>query len=299
MRAREGQGSPSAIWAVSSPQSNWRLFLELLCASTALLTLSTGAAAADWWRPTAAPEWQWEISNPLALASTKAMGVGVTAFDGTKPPATDPVVYDIDGFENPASTVAALHALGKKVTCYIEVGAAENYRPDYDKFPPSALGRSMPGYSAERYIDIRDPTVVQIIKARIAMCAQKGFDAIEPDIDESYASRTGFPLTKAIEEAYMTDLAAYAHGLGVAMWGKNPDDTGDSYAQDMKGVFDAVLTEQCNQFSSCDALTGYAAVFNAEYSTSLSVFCPKDAKRPGWNGVKFATSLAGARSPCS
>ena len=65
----------------------------------------------------------------------------------------------------------------------------------------------MPGYSAERYIDIRNPTVVSTIEARIQMCATKGFDAIEPDIDESYDSSTGFPLTKAIEESYMTTLA--------------------------------------------------------------------------------------------
>ena len=36
-------------------------------------------------------------------------------------------LYDIDGIENPASTVTALHSLGDKVICYIEVGAAGNY----------------------------------------------------------------------------------------------------------------------------------------------------------------------------
>ena len=122
------------------------------------------------------------------------MGTGVTAYNGNS--STDPVVYDIDGFDNPASTVAALHALGKKVVCYIEVGAAENYRSDYSQFPAAALGKVMPGYSSEKYVDIRNAQVVSIIKARIAMCANKGFDAIEPDIDESYGSSTGFPLPK-------------------------------------------------------------------------------------------------------
>jgi hypothetical protein len=130
------------------------------------------------------------------------------------------------------------------------------------------------------------------------MCASSGFDAIEPDIDESYGASTGFPLTQADEEAYMTELANYAHSLGVAMWGKNPDDTGDSYAQDMVNVFDAVLTEQCNQYGTCGALNGYKAVFNAEYSLPTSSFCPADDARAGWSGVLFPVALTGGRAPC-
>lgn len=261
----------------------------------------SGGGTGSWWRPAAAGEWQWEIEHPLDISSASDMGVGRTAYSSALAPNTDPVVYDIDGFDNPATTVAALHAKGKKVVCYIEVGAAESYRPDYAQFPAAALGNVMPGYSSEKYLDIRNPTVVSIIKARIQMCATKGFDAIEPDIDESYTSNTGFPLTKAIEEAYMTTLANYAHSLGLAMFGKNPDDTGDSYAADMVNVFDAVLTEQCNEYGTCsllNAYTGKKAVFNAEYSNPLSNFCPADATRPGWNGTQFPTSLSGARAPC-
>ncbi len=35
-------------------------------------------------------------------------------------------------------------------------------------------------------------------------CADKGFDAVETDIDEEYNDHSGFPLTKSIEETYMT-----------------------------------------------------------------------------------------------
>ena len=262
----------------------------------------TPTPVTNWWQPgPVALAWQWEIDHPLSLSSAKDMGTGVTAYNGTTPPATDPVVYDIDGFDNPASTVAALHAMGKKVVCYIEVGAAENYRPDYAQFPAAGLGKTMPGYSSERYVDIRNPQVVSVIKNRIKMCADKGFDAIEPDIDESYTSDTGFPLTKSDEEAFMTTLANYAHSLGVAMWGKNPDDTGDSYAADMVNTFDAILTEQCNQYGTCgllNAYTGKKPVFNAEYSASTSSFCPADNARTGWSGVKFPLALSGARTPC-
>ena len=57
----------------------------------------------------------------------------------------------------------------------------------------------------------------------------------------------------------MTTLTDYAHSLGLAMFGKNPDDTGDSYAADMLDVFDGVITEQCNEHSTCSLLDGYLA----------------------------------------
>ena len=99
-------------------------------------------------------------------------------------------------------------------------------------------------------------------------CAAKGFDAVETDIDDEYANTTSFSLTKANEETYMTTLANYMHGLHLGWWIKNPDDTGDSYATDMYPLADAVLTEQCNQYSTCGSLgayVGHKAVFNAEY----------------------------------
>jgi len=226
------------------------------------------------------------------------MGVDATLPGGS--PAPNPVIYDIDGFDNPASTVSSLHELGFHVVCYIEVGAAENYRPDYSEFPASALGDVMPGYSSERYLDIRNASVVSIIEARISMCASKGFDAVETDIDESYGSVTGFPLTKSDEETYMTTLANYMHSHGLGWWIKNPDDTGDSYASDMYHLADAVLTEQCNQYDTCGLLStyvGHKAVFNAEYSVATSSFCPGDDSL-GFNGARFPVALTGARSPC-
>lgn len=252
-----------------------------------------------WWKPALGNQpWQWEIDHALSTSSVSDMGRGATLPDGSAAP--NPVIYDIDGSDNPASTVAALHAIGAHVVCYIEVGAAESYRSDYSQFPAAALGNTMPGYSSEKYVDIRNSQVVSIIEARISMCASKGFDAVETDIDESYQSNTGFPLTQANEESFMTTLANDMHALHLGWFIKNPDDTGDSYASDMANLADAVLTEQCNEYSSCGLLSayeGHKAVFNAEYNLSTSSFCPID-NTLGFNGEKFPVSLTGARSPC-
>jgi hypothetical protein len=258
----------------------------------------------SWWKPTgAALEFQWFLSAPLKLSNEKHMGTGKTAFNGTRPPATDPKVYDLDGFENPKSTVKDLHDRGFKVVCYIEVGGAENYRDDYDQFPPETLGRNMAGWPGEKWIDIRHPEVVRIIKDRIKMCADKGYDAIEPDLDTSYVEPTGFDLTKADEISYMKDLANYAHSLGIAMWGKNPDSTGDSFSSDMVDVFDAVLTEECGQYNTCGLLKPFTQagklVFEAEYAIGTDRFCPNANDKTGWMGTRFSVDLNGSkREPC-
>jgi hypothetical protein len=98
----------------------------------------------------------------------------------------------------------------------------------------------------------------------------------------------------------MTTLANFMHGLGLGWWIKNPDDTGDSYATDMYPLADAVLTEQCNQYSTCGALSaylGHKAVFNAEYRSKIKRFCPPDDLR-GLNGARFNVGLTGIRKPC-
>ena len=263
-------------------------------------TLAPTRAPAGRWIPSLGDlPWQWEIDHPLDLASASDMGTGVATYSGAVAP--DPAVYDIDGFNNPATTVAALHARGFHVICYIEVGAAESYRPDYSQFPASALGNVLQGYSNERYLDIRSSAVVGVIENRIDMCAQKGFDAIEPDIDDSYTENTGFGLTMADDVAFNRTLADYAHSLGLSYGLKNGDDP--SYAAQMLPIVDFALDEQCFQYSSCGAFfpsfrNAGKAVFEVEYDSGTASFCPQ-AVSDGFNAVRQNVDLNGGRQPCS
>ncbi|MGD0381403.1 MAG: endo alpha-1,4 polygalactosaminidase [Acidimicrobiales bacterium] len=285
-----------------------RFLLALLVVAAGLGLQSTPRAdASGWWIPPLGNQpWQWELSHPLRLTNTRDMGTNDKLPDGQRAPA--PVIYDIDAIINPASTVSALHAMGKHVVCYIEVGAAGNYYSAaqegiattyYQQFQEAGLlGSKVAGYP-EYYLNIRSPVTVSIIESMIErQCSAKGFDAVETDIDEEYTDVGG--LTKADEESYMTTLASYMHGLGLGWWIKNPDDTGDSYATDMYPLADAVLTEQCNQYSTCGALAAYMgnkAVFNAEYRSKTKKFCPLDDLR-GFNGARFNVGLTGIRKPC-
>ena len=225
------------------------------------------------------------------------MGTGVLAYQGR--PAANPVMYDVDGFETSTATIASLHARGDRAVCYIETGALENYRPDESKFPASVLGNPVDGYPDERYLDIRSPAVVGAIEARVAMCAQKGFDAVEPDIDDSYTDDTGFPLTEAEEISFDTTIAAYAHRLKLAIALKNGDDF--SFAQSMRPVVDFVIDEQCFQYATCAAFADYPsagrAVFEVEYDLPTSRFCAT-ANRMDFNAMRLDVALDGRRQPC-
>lgn len=268
------------------------------------------AGQPSWWTaPLGNQPWQWELGHPLRLTNARDTGTDDLLPNGQRAP--DPVIFDIDGIINPASTVAALHAQGKHVVCYIEVGAAGDYYSAADEGTATTyyaqlrdagvFGNKVPGYP-EYYLDIRSPSTVSIIESMIdRQSAAKGFDAVETDIDDEFGDPTGLPLTQADQEKYMTTLARYMHSLGLGWWIKNPDDTGSSsYATDMHSLADAVLTEQCNQYSSCGFLSAYVgnkAVFNAEYHLKPSAFCSHDDTL-GFNGARFNLGLTGRRTPC-
>jgi hypothetical protein len=275
----------------------------------ALEAPAVSAGAAGWWVPSLDNQpWQWELSHPLKLTKARDMGTNDRLPTGAAAPA--PVIYDIDAIINPASTVAALHAMGKHVVCYIEVGAAGDYYSASDEGISTTyfdqlqsagdFGAKVAGYP-EYYLNIESPTTVTVVEAMIRQkCAAKGFDAVETDIDEEYNDSSGFPLTKAEQEQYMTTLANYMHSFGLGWWIKNPDDTGDSYATDMEPLADAVLTEQCNQYGTCGLLStyvGHKAVFDAEYRLKPARFCAADDAL-GFNGAKFNLGLSGVRKPC-
>jgi hypothetical protein len=184
-------------------------------------------------------------------------------------------VIEVDGFDTPASTVTAIHDLGKKAVCYIDVGTWENWRPDAKKFPKSVLGKPDAGWSGERWLDIRQTAILlPIMKARFAMCVKKGFDAVDPDNIDGVENDTGFKLTLKEQLTYDRDIAAIAHadGLSVAL---------KSYASEASALepdFDFVVNEQCAQYDECGSFTSFIkagkAVYDIEYTTSLS-FCSK------------------------
>jgi hypothetical protein len=236
-------------------------------------------AGGSWWTPPQHLTWFWQLQGKIKNSHPVA-------------------AYDIDGFENSAAEVAALHGEGKHVICYIDVGTAENFRPDYGKFPESVLGLSN-GWPGERWLDIRNLNVLEpIMTARFEMCKQKGFDAVEPDNMEGYANDSGFPLTAAEQLTFNEWVATEVHALGMAVLQKNDGEQ----TQELLSYFDGALSEQCNQYSECGDFQPYLAagkpVLNAEYRLATRKFCAAD-NAAGIMGARYGLALNGKKyQPC-
>ena len=271
-------------------------------------------SANRWWSlPIGYVSWQWVLNHPFDLNDPSDMGTNDLLPNGSPAPA--PTVYDIDGIINSSSTVAALHARGDHVICYIEAGSAGNYYSAqqegittsyFDQFGAAGvLGNTLPGYPEESFLNIASPATVSIVESMIGHeCAAKGFDAVETDLDETYTGfdgPTGFHISKGTERAFMTTLAEYIHSLRMGWIAKNLVDTGDNFASIMEPYADGLLTENCNQTRQCGRAAKYIAdgkgVLDAEYDLATSQFCRAD-DAAGINGAHLDTSVDGFRQPC-
>jgi hypothetical protein len=207
------------------------------------------ASTIDWWHPAVSLTWQWHLSEPPVDTLV------------------DAEVFDIDLFDNETSVVEELHRQGRKVICYISVGSREDWRPDADQFPAEVLGNDYDGWPGEKWLDIRRiDLLAPIMRARLDLCKEKGFDAVEPDNIEIYENDTGFPLTYADQLAYARWLADEAHSRGLAIGIKNCPDM----VEDSLSLFDFAITEDAFYYGWIEEMIPFIEagkpVFAAEYT---------------------------------
>jgi len=238
---------------------------------------ATGAQ--QWWSPRPGVSWQWQLTGPLDTA-------------------VDASVYDVDLFATTAEQVAQLHARGRRVICYLNVGSYEPGRPDSPRYPSVLLGRPLDGWPDERWLDIQRLDLLEpLIAARMDLCRAKGFDAVEPDNVDGYRNDTGFPLTGADQELFNTRVAELAHQRGLGVGLKNDLDQ----AAALQPTFDFAVDEQCVEYDECSQLRPFVdagkAVLHVEYQLPRSEFCP--VTRPlGFSSMQKHLNLDVARWPC-
>jgi hypothetical protein len=245
----------------------------------ALATPQVSSAAVGWWVPPQGSTWQWQLAVPVDQS-------------------VDAQVYDIDLFENSETVVSSLHAQGRHVICYMDVGTWEGWRPDASKFPASVLGKADPGWTEEKWLDIRQLSIIEpIMQARLQLCKEKGFDGVEADNVDGFQNNTGFPLTAAEQLTYNEWLAGAAHALGLSIALKSDTDQ----AAELEPYFDFSLDEECFDYSECNELEPFIKagkpVFEVEYKETPSQFCAQA------NALKFMAmqknlELDAWNSPC-
>lgn len=253
----------------------------LLTALAAVALLLSPTAAAGRWHPkptTAA--WQWQLQGKIDTS-------------------VDAAVYEVDGFEVAATTVARLHHLGRRVICYLDVGSWESYRPDAGRFPKAILGRAYEGYPDERWLDIRRiDLLAPILRRRFDLCRRKGFDAVEPDNVAGFENKTGFPLSAGDQIRFNRWLTREVHRRGMAVALKN--DPGQ--VEPLVHSFDFAVVEECFAYGECGMFSPFVAagkaVFVAEYTQPLAAICAR-AERLRFSVIrKDAELFAQPWEPC-
>ena len=199
-----------------------------------------------WYRPSVTTTWQWQLQGDVNTGY-------------------DVALYELDLVETPASVIATLKASGRRLLCYFSAGSWEDFRPDASQFPASTLGSVYSGFEDERWLDVRSPEVMTLMKARLDLAVQRGCDGVEADNVDGFENATGFPLTAADQLAFNRTLYNEAHNRGLAVAMKN--DVGQ--VADLLEYVDLHVSERCHEFDECGLLEPFIAqgkpVLNAEY----------------------------------
>lgn len=127
------------------------------------------------WQPEVGASWQIILLKPIEVKNDTKIEPDVE-------------IFDLDLYDNDASTFAALQTLGKKVICYFSAGSYEDWRDDKGDFHKVDLGKPLDGWPGERWLNVSSPNVRSIMKRRIEMAAKKGCDAIDPDNVDGFVS---------------------------------------------------------------------------------------------------------------
>jgi hypothetical protein len=225
----------------------------------AVLALVVSSAAClpgdDRWHPEVGDTWHLQLQGDLVTD-------------------VDVDVYDVDLFDTPVTTIEALHDDGRKVVCYVNVGAWEEWRDDADDWPSSVIGEPLEGWPGERWVDVRRLDAIgPLIEARLDLAVEKGCDGVDPDNVDGHEQDTGFAISRKSQLAYLRFLVREAHERDLAIGLKNAP----MFATALADHVDFAVNEQCIAFEECDALDPFieadVPIFGVEYEGDLDDVC--------------------------
>ncbi|MGH3123766.1 MAG: endo alpha-1,4 polygalactosaminidase, partial [Streptosporangiaceae bacterium] len=228
--------------------------------------------------------WDWQIGRTTPLQRT-----GRNAVD----------IYDVDGFLTTRAEVTAIRTRWQASTlahprtvCYLDL-AWEDYRPDANPqapggaFPAAALGNVYFGYPEERWVDLRQLDALKpMLRERVAMCARKGFDAVELDDIDSFdpPSTTGFHLTPGDAQNFLAYAFNLIHADGMTgLWKNSPYLSwwGRQYT-------DGAVVEECYPDHAC-----FAAQFKGSRQYGITCTALSGATPCGWDDFTAAGQWVG------
>ncbi len=203
---------------------------------------------------------------------------------------TNKQVVDIDAFQTPKSLIDLLHNKNKIVIAYLSVGSAEDWRPDYNSYPRSLIGNTYPDWEDERFVNIKDPQLYPIIRNRLDMIKEKGFDGVEADNIDLHTFNTGFDIDEEDVINFFKWLSNETHSRGLLLCQKNAPEL----SQQLVNYSDCLLWEDPTDYENLDYgliyIQNNKPVFAVEYTDTynskefLNRLCPMFRER-GYYGL--------------
>jgi hypothetical protein len=165
-------------------------------------------------------------------------------------------VYVIQGSQGTQPVVQSLHALQRKVVCFIVVGAVQDGSSLASQLPARVIGepvRSAPGW---HYVDVRDPAVEEGVGRQLDQCQANGFDGVQGSVTDEYQHDTGFSISIADETNF---LQWFAHGVHYRDMAATLEDT-QVLAPSLADRFDMALVNHCVGSNTCGQYTSFVKV---------------------------------------
>ncbi|MGW1535917.1 endo alpha-1,4 polygalactosaminidase [Streptomyces aureus] len=211
-----------------------------------------------------------DAGNGTSASAKPAPRPGRTADSVELPPLHAGFDYQIGGAYPPAADVRIVSrdrssspAAGLYNICYVNAFQAQP--EERGQWPADLLLRDADGKVVvdkdwnEALLDIRTPDKRRRVAARVEHwideCADKGFDAVEPDNYDSY-TRSGKLLTADDATAFITLLSRHAHERNLAIGQKN---TAELAGLRERTGLDFAVAEECGEYDECGT---YAKAFH-------------------------------------
>jgi hypothetical protein len=185
------------------------------------------------------------------------------------PPANAKFDYQIGGAYTPPPGVQvitrdrnATPVAGRYNICYINAFQTQSDEIDWwQRYHDNLLLRDTSGQYVidgdwgENLLDVSTPAkrsaIASIVDGWIDGCAAAGYNAIEPDNQDSFDRSDGL-LTQDQALALLRTLAQYAHAKGLAIAQKNATSFG---AAGKKAGLDFAVAEECQDYDECGDYT--------------------------------------------
>ncbi len=205
----------------------------------------TDPVDAEVWEPAVGTTWQWQLQGEIDTS-------------------LDVEMYNLDLFDASDDVIEEVTEESTLI-CYFSAGTYEDWREDAGDYPSAVLGDPLDEWEGEKWVDVRDDRVRDILEARLDLAFERGCDGVEPDNVDGYANDNGLGLNETEQLDFNQWIANEAHERGLSVALKNDLDQ----LEELVDYFDWHLDESCHEYDECDRLAVFTsadkAAFVAEY----------------------------------